>query len=76
MQFDYFYPEQADQYAFYRIPRRLFTDNNFKELTAVLEEYTDKKTECKLIEEEGMYIPSKSSVVEVKPVFEEEKSEE
>ncbi len=34
MQFDYFYPEQADQYAFYRIPRRLFTDNNFKELTA------------------------------------------
>lgn len=49
---------------------------DFKELTAVLEEYTDKKTECKLIEEEGMYIPSKSSVVEVKPVFEEEKSEE
>ena len=34
MQFDYFYPEQADQYAFYRIPRRLFTDSNFKELTA------------------------------------------
>ena len=34
LQFDYFYPEQADQYAFYRIPRRLFTDNNFKELTA------------------------------------------
>ncbi|GAB6104014.1 hypothetical protein JCM17039_07680 [Blautia glucerasea] len=33
MQFDYFYPEQADQYAFYRIPRRLFTDSNFKELT-------------------------------------------
>ncbi len=34
MEFDYFYPEQADQYAFYRIPRRLFTDNRFKELTA------------------------------------------
>lgn len=33
LQFDYFYPEQADQYAFYRIPRRLFTDSNFKELT-------------------------------------------
>ena len=30
MQFDYFYPEQADQYAFYRIPRRLFTEINFK----------------------------------------------
>lgn len=44
---------------------------DFKELVAVLEEYTDKKTECKLTEEEGMYIPSKSSVVEVKPVFEE-----
>ncbi len=34
MQFDYFYPEQADQYAFYRIPKRLFTDSRFKELTA------------------------------------------
>lgn len=34
MQFDYFYLEQADQYAFCRIPRRLFSDSNFKELTA------------------------------------------
>jgi hypothetical protein len=48
---------------------------DFKEITAVLEEYTDKKTECNLTEEEGMYIPSKSSVVEVKPVFEKSGSE-
>ncbi len=34
MEFDYFYPEQVDQYAFYRIPRRLFTDSRFKDLTA------------------------------------------
>ncbi|WP_205839286.1 replication initiator protein A [Velocimicrobium porci] len=33
MQFDSFYPKQADQYAFYCIPRRLFTDSNLKELT-------------------------------------------
>lgn len=34
MQFEYFYPEQADQYAFYRIPKRLFTDSHFHEMTA------------------------------------------
>lgn len=34
MEFDYFYPEQADQYAFYRIPKRLFSDERFQQLSA------------------------------------------
>ena len=34
MQFDYFYPEQADQYAFYRIPKLLISDSKFQELTS------------------------------------------
>lgn len=34
MEFEYFYPEQADQYAFYRIPKRLFSDDRFHILSA------------------------------------------
>lgn len=34
MQFDYFYPEQADQYAFYRIPKLLISDSKFQGLTS------------------------------------------
>lgn len=34
MQFDYFYPEQADQYAFYRIPKLLISDSKFHGLTS------------------------------------------
>lgn len=34
MEFDYFYPEQADQYAFYRIPKRLFSDGRLQQLSA------------------------------------------
>lgn len=34
MQFDYFYPEQADQYAFYRIPKLLISDSKFDGLSS------------------------------------------
>ena len=33
MQFDYFYGSQAEQFSFYRIPKVLFTDPQFKPLT-------------------------------------------
>lgn len=32
-QFDYFYPDGADQFTFYRIPKRLFTDNDLKTMS-------------------------------------------
>ena len=31
--FDYFYPEGADQFTFYRIPKRLFTDADLKSMS-------------------------------------------
>ncbi len=34
MQFDYFYPEQADQYTFYRIPKLLISDSKFQGLSS------------------------------------------
>ena len=33
MQFEYFYGEQSGQYAFYRIPKQLFTDRRFDRLS-------------------------------------------
>lgn len=33
MDFDYFYIEQSEDYSFYRIPKRLFTDEMFKKLS-------------------------------------------
>lgn len=33
MQFGYFYGEQSSQYAFYRIPKQLFTDRRFDRLS-------------------------------------------
>ena len=33
MGFDYFYEEEAAQFAFYRIPKILFTDLRFRELS-------------------------------------------
>ena len=33
MQYDYFYGVQAEQFTFYRIPKVLFTDNQFKDLS-------------------------------------------
>ena len=33
MSFDYFYKDQADSYAFYKIPRVLFTDGSFRQLS-------------------------------------------
>ena len=33
MQFDYFYGSQAEQFSFYRIPKVLFTDPQFKPLS-------------------------------------------
>lgn len=33
MYFDYFYGEQAEQYAFYRIPKVLITDDAFEKLS-------------------------------------------
>lgn len=32
--FDYFYGAQAEQFAFYRIPKVLFTDDRFRVLSA------------------------------------------
>ena len=32
MAFDYFYEEQSQQFAFYRIPKVLFTDNRFQKI--------------------------------------------
>lgn len=34
MQFDYFYGPQADQFSFYRVPKLLFVDEQFKDLSA------------------------------------------
>lgn len=33
MRFDYFYGKQSGQYAFYRIPKQLFTDSRFDVLS-------------------------------------------
>lgn len=33
MPFDYFYGKQGEQYAFYRIPKLLFTDSRFEALS-------------------------------------------
>ena len=33
MQYEYFYGAQAEQFSFYRIPKALFTEPNFRELT-------------------------------------------
>ena len=33
MTFDYFYPEQAEQFAFFRIPKVLFRDQRFKPIS-------------------------------------------
>ena len=33
MPFDYFYGKQGEQYAFYRIPKLLFTDSRFQPLS-------------------------------------------
>ena len=32
-EYDYFYPEGADQFTFYRIPKRFFTDNDLKTMS-------------------------------------------
>lgn len=32
MQYEYFYGAQAEQFSFYRIPKALFTEPNFREL--------------------------------------------
>jgi len=32
--YDYFYGDQADQFSFYRIPKTLFTEERFKEISA------------------------------------------
>lgn len=33
MQYEYFYGTQAEQFSFYRIPKALFTEPNFRELS-------------------------------------------
>lgn len=35
MTFNYFYGTEADQFSFYRIPKALFTDSYFKDLSSV-----------------------------------------
>lgn len=34
MTLDYYYGDQAEQFSFYRIPKLLFTDKRFKDLSA------------------------------------------
>ena len=34
MKFKYFYGAEADQFSFYRIPKALFTDSYFKDLSS------------------------------------------
>ena len=34
MNFDYFYSEQSEQFAFYRIPKLLYTDARFKGMSS------------------------------------------
>lgn len=34
MNFDYFYSEQSEQFAFYRIPKLLYTDGRFKGMSS------------------------------------------
>ena len=31
---DYFYPNEAEQFSFYRIPKTLFTDERYRDLSA------------------------------------------
>ena len=33
-QFDYYYGKQAEQFTFYRIPKKLFTDSTFADLSS------------------------------------------
>ena len=33
MQYEYFYGAQAEQFSFYRVPKALFTEPNFRELS-------------------------------------------
>lgn len=33
MEFSYFYQQEADMYSFYRIPKKLFTDHRFRDLS-------------------------------------------
>ena len=33
MELDYFYAEQAEQFTFYRIPKALFSDSRFKDIS-------------------------------------------
>ena len=62
MGFDYFYPEQAEQFAFFRIPKALFRDRQFKNIStdakvlyglmldrvslSVKNQWIDKKASC------------------------------
>lgn len=41
MEFGYFYQNEPEQFAFYRIPRVLFTDDRFKNLTGNVQAITD-----------------------------------
>ena len=34
MTLDYYYGDQAEQFSFYRIPKVLFTDSRFKDISA------------------------------------------
>ena len=41
MTFNYFYGTEADQFSFYRIPKALFTDSYFKDLSSDAKIWTD-----------------------------------
>lgn len=49
MQYEYFYGAQAEQFSFYRIPKALFTEPNFRELSTdakVLYPRTSEESRC------------------------------
>ena len=63
MAFDYFYGAQSQQFAFYRIPRVLFTDNRFRKIS------TDGKVLYGLLLDRVFFISGKWMVDEEGRVY-------
>ena len=49
MQYEYFYGAQAEQFSFYRIPKALFTELNFRELSTDATKYITRRLEWHVI---------------------------
>ena len=51
VKFEYYYGNEAEQYSFFRIPKTLFTDLNFKKLSVeakILMEFYSIEWACQL----------------------------